>query len=86
MAEHAPHLPGTVAMGVGAAFDVNTGAIPRAPKWLQVSGMEWSYRLLREPRRLWRRYAVVVPRFLGIAVLDLGVRRRSGVRPSGVSR
>ena len=86
MAEHAPHLPGTVAMGVGAAFDVNTGAIPRAPKIFQVSGLEWSYRLAREPRRLWGRYATVVPRFLAIALRDIGVRRAGEARPNGASR
>lgn len=68
MAEHAPHLPGTIAMGVGAAFDVNTGRIPRAPKVMQVCGIEWFYRFLREPRRLFGRYANTIPRFIGIAL------------------
>ncbi len=71
MAEHAPHLPGTICMGVGAAFDVNIGTIARAPRLIQVAGFEWAYRLLREPRRLWRRYALVVPHFLRIAFLNL---------------
>ncbi|NEU11688.1 WecB/TagA/CpsF family glycosyltransferase [Methylobacterium sp. BTF04] len=74
MHAHAPHLPGTVAMGVGAAFDVNIGAIPRAPKVLQRAGLEWLYRLIREPRRLSRRYATVVPRFIAI-VLREAIRR-----------
>ncbi len=80
MAEHAPFLPGTIAMGVGAAFDVNTGRIPRAPRALQAAGLEWMYRLLREPRRLWPRYAVVVPRFLAILAADLAARAGSPMR------
>ena len=70
MAEHAPHLPGTVAMGVGAAFDVLTGRVPRAPRVLQVSGLEWAYRLLREPRRLTARYLRTIPRFLALVVVE----------------
>ncbi|BAT60460.1 UDP-N-acetyl-D-mannosaminuronic acid transferase [Variibacter gotjawalensis] len=71
MHEHAPHLPGTVAMGVGAAFDVNIGSIPRSPRILQRLGLEWLYRLAREPRRLFRRYAEVVPQFLMLVTRDL---------------
>lgn len=70
MAEHAPHLPGTVAMGVGAAFDVLTGRVPRAPKAFQVIGLEWAYRLLREPRRLAGRYIHTIPRFLALVAAD----------------
>ncbi len=68
MATHAPYLPGVIAMGVGAAFDVNIGRVTRAPRLLQVCGMEWAYRLAMEPRRLSGRYASVIPRFLGIAI------------------
>lgn len=75
MAENAPHLPGTVSLGVGAAFDVNIGRIPRAPLMLQKVGLEWLYRLAREPRRLWRRYAQVVPRFLALTVRDFMGRK-----------
>ncbi|TNC15317.1 WecB/TagA/CpsF family glycosyltransferase [Methylobacterium terricola] len=82
MAAHAPHLPGTVAMGVGAAFDVATGRIPRAPKLLQVAGLEWAYRLGREPRRLWRRYLDTIPRFLLIAARD-ALNARKAPRPAG---
>jgi N-acetylglucosaminyldiphosphoundecaprenol N-acetyl-beta-D-mannosaminyltransferase len=71
MAEQAPLVPGTIWMGVGAAFDVNIGTIARAPRLLQLAGCEWAYRLAREPRRLWRRYAVVVPRFVQIALVNL---------------
>lgn len=70
MHEHAPHLPGTVAMGVGAAFDVNIGTIPRAPRLIQQLGLEWLYRMAREPRRLTRRYVEVVPQFLMLVMRD----------------
>lgn len=49
---------------VGAAFDFHIGAVPQAPRWMQEAGLEWLFRLLSEPRRLWRRYAYVVPMFI----------------------
>lgn len=51
-------------LGVGAAFDLLPGRIPEAPAVLQAIGMEWAYRLAREPRRLWRRYLFNNPAFL----------------------
>lgn len=53
-----------VMLGVGAAFDLITGRIPEAPAFLQRLGLEWLYRLSREPRRLWRRYILNNPAFL----------------------
>src|SRR5262245_22786284 len=47
-----------VMIGVGAAFDFHSGAVQRAPRWMQEAGLEWLYRLLAEPGRLWRRYLV----------------------------
>ena len=47
-----------VMIGVGAAFDYHAGTIKRAPRWMQNNGLEWLYRLLSEPRRLWRRYLI----------------------------
>ncbi|MDP4025280.1 WecB/TagA/CpsF family glycosyltransferase [Methylobacterium sp. NEAU 140] len=79
MAEHAPHLPGTVAMGVGAAFDVLTDRIPRAPRWMQWAGLEWLYRLAREPRRLAPRYATTVPRFALLVLREALARKSLGV-------
>jgi len=57
-------LVGATLIGVGAAFDFHTGAVKRAPQWMQKAGLEWSFRLLSEPRRLWRRYLIMAPRFL----------------------
>jgi N-acetylglucosaminyldiphosphoundecaprenol N-acetyl-beta-D-mannosaminyltransferase len=56
IAGHAPRLPGTILVGVGAAFDFHSGRIRQAPAWMQNAGLEWLFRLLQEPRRLWRRY------------------------------
>jgi len=53
---HAATLKVPVAMGVGGTLDFVAGATLRAPSWMQRSGLEWLYRLMREPRRLWRRY------------------------------
>ncbi len=52
-----------VLLGVGASLDFLAGTASRAPRWISASGLEWAYRLLREPRRLWRRYLVRDPRF-----------------------
>ena len=63
-----PRLEAPVLVGVGAAFDFHAGLIPQAPEWVQTAGLEWAFRLSREPRRLWRRYARYNPRFvLGFA-------------------
>jgi alpha-1,3-mannosyltransferase len=62
--------------GVGALFDFMSGEVPRAPLWVQRSGLEWLYRLYNEPRRLWNRYVYGNPRFLlrVIAQWSLGAR------------
>jgi alpha-1,3-mannosyltransferase len=50
--------------GVGGLFDFLAGSVPRAPDWVQSARLEWMFRLLQEPRRLWRRYLVDMPLFL----------------------
>lgn len=60
-----------VMVGVGAAFDFHAGVIPQAPSWMQRNGLEWLFRLIIEPRRLWRRYFLYNPRFLYLAIKDL---------------
>jgi N-acetylglucosaminyldiphosphoundecaprenol N-acetyl-beta-D-mannosaminyltransferase len=64
MAEHRSRLRAPVLVGVGAAFDFHAGLVPQAPPWMQRNGLEWAYRLRREPRRLWRRYLRNNPAFL----------------------
>ena len=51
-------------MGVGGLFDFYSGRIPRAPLWMRELGLEWVYRLLQEPGRMWRRYVIGNPLFL----------------------
>jgi N-acetylglucosaminyldiphosphoundecaprenol N-acetyl-beta-D-mannosaminyltransferase len=77
MAEHADRLSATVLIGVGAAFDFHAGTIRQAPLWMQRSGLEWVFRLCREPRRLWKRYARTNPAFV-VGVL----RRPPRMRPA----
>ncbi len=72
---------GAVLVAVGAAFDFHAGRLRQAPPWVQRAGLEWAFRLAVEPRRLWRRYARVVPRFLwGFA--RQRARGRFSTRPS----
>jgi N-acetylglucosaminyldiphosphoundecaprenol N-acetyl-beta-D-mannosaminyltransferase len=68
IAEHLERTGARFAMGVGGSFDHLSGRKPRAPQWMQRAGLEWFYRLLREPRRLWRRYLVGNTQFLRLVV------------------
>ncbi|HWD10516.1 MAG TPA: WecB/TagA/CpsF family glycosyltransferase [Solirubrobacteraceae bacterium] len=78
MARMRPRLRAPLLVGVGAAFDFHAGLVRQAPPWMQRSGLEWAYRLIREPRRLWRRYARYNPRFLaGFLRQYLEQRRRT---------
>jgi N-acetylglucosaminyldiphosphoundecaprenol N-acetyl-beta-D-mannosaminyltransferase len=63
MAAQTSQIP-VVMLGVGAAFDFHSGRVQQAPHWMQTSGLEWLFRLYREPRRLWRRYVYNNPRFV----------------------
>jgi N-acetylglucosaminyldiphosphoundecaprenol N-acetyl-beta-D-mannosaminyltransferase len=56
---------------VGAAFDFYTGHVKQAPKWVQKSGLEWFFRLMCEPKRLWRRYGTIVPLFIWYNLIEL---------------
>jgi N-acetylglucosaminyldiphosphoundecaprenol N-acetyl-beta-D-mannosaminyltransferase len=64
MATHRSPLLAPVMIGVGAAFDMHAGLKPQAPRWMQRSGLEWFFRLIVEPRRLWRRYLINNPLFV----------------------
>ena len=76
MSEYLPRLETTLMFGVGAAFDFHAGRISQAPRWMQRSGLEWFYRLCREPRRLGRRYLTNNPLFLWRLLMQwLGLRR-----------
>ena len=77
MAAHLGRIDAPVMIGVGAAFDFLAGTKRQAPCWMQRSGLEWLFRLLTEPRRLWRRYLYIVP---GFAFLVIGRLALRGVR------
>lgn len=70
MAAHRERLHAAALIGVGAAFDMQAGLVPRAPRFLRRTGFEWTYRLLKEPRRLWRRYLASNPLFVLLATLQ----------------
>jgi N-acetylglucosaminyldiphosphoundecaprenol N-acetyl-beta-D-mannosaminyltransferase len=77
MSEHRDVFPGVVMVGVGAAFDFHAGRVRQAPGWMQRNGLEWLFRLTREPSRLWRRYVLVTPWFLpywGIQKVSMALR------------
>jgi len=71
MFEHRGKLNVPVMLGVGAAFDMNSGRTSRAPAWMSDNGLEWFYRLLTEPRRLWKRYLVTIPQSMWSISLEL---------------
>ncbi len=77
MADHLGRLETPLMVGVGAAFDFLGDLKTQAPRWVQRSGFEWLYRLVTEPRRLWRRYFKIVPLFLLYIALEfVGLRGR----------
>ncbi len=73
-----------VAMGVGGLFDFYSGRIPRAPTWMRETGLEWTYRLLQEPGRMWKRYLIGNWTFLARHVLyELNFYRPHGQKARG---
>jgi N-acetylglucosaminyldiphosphoundecaprenol N-acetyl-beta-D-mannosaminyltransferase len=78
MFEHRQSFPGVTMIGVGAAFDFHAGWTAQAPAWMQRLGLEWFFRLTTEPKRLWRRYLLVTPRFIPLWL----VQRLKTVRES----
>ena len=77
MSAHRSEFPGLVMIGVGAAFDFHAGRVRQAPGWMQRNGLEWLFRLIMEPARLWRRYLLVTPRFLPLWAMQL-IGRQGG--------
>jgi N-acetylglucosaminyldiphosphoundecaprenol N-acetyl-beta-D-mannosaminyltransferase len=75
MASHVGRLMAPVLIGVGAAFDFLAGVKPQAPRWIRENGLEWCFRLVSEPRRLWKRYLLDSPHFVAL-VLAQGLRLR----------
>lgn len=69
MAAHANRIRAAAMIGVGAAFDFHSGNVRWAPRWLRATGCEWAYRLVLEPKRMWRRN-LDSPMFLGLVAID----------------
>jgi len=82
MAKNRDRLPGIVMLGVGAAFDFETGRVRRAPLWMRRIGMEWLFRFLREPQRLGQRYLRVVPRFIYLLLREAVTMRQRRADPA----
>lgn len=71
-------------LAVGAAFDFHAGTLPQAPKTMQNFGLEWLFRLIQEPKRLWRRYVILNPLYLwNIFLQYLGLRKFVPSMPDG---
>ena len=80
MARYKGRIEGAM-IGVGAAFDTLSGAVPTAPAWVHRAGLEWAVRLAREPRRLWSRYMHAAPRFVWLLALDWLRSPRAAAEP-----
>jgi N-acetylglucosaminyldiphosphoundecaprenol N-acetyl-beta-D-mannosaminyltransferase len=81
MLEHRDKLKAPVLVGIGAAFDFHAGLKRQAPAWMGENGLEWLFRLLQEPRRLWRRYLVYGSEFVyRVAVDEIRSPRRTKLR------
>ena len=61
----------SICHGVGGSFDVMAGVTRRAPRWMQRAGLEWFYRVMQEPGRMWKRYLITNTRFVGLVFADL---------------
>ncbi len=81
MAAHIGRLRAPVLIGVGAAFDFHSGRKRQAPRWIQHSGLEWLFRTMVEPRRLWRRYAVNNPLFVVLVAQQICGQVRYDLEP-----
>jgi N-acetylglucosaminyldiphosphoundecaprenol N-acetyl-beta-D-mannosaminyltransferase len=71
MAAYCQRMPVKLMVGVGAAFDLLSGNLSEAPDWMKNAGLQWLYRLMKEPGRLWRRYLLNNPRFTWLTFLQL---------------
>ena len=70
IAENLHKLDTKITIGIGGAFEVTAGLIPRAPHWMQVNGLEWFYRFYKEPKRMFKRYFIEAPVFIPLILLQ----------------
>ena len=81
MARYIDRMPVKLMIGVGAAFDINSGNLKDAPKWMKDAGLQWLYRVIQEPRRLAGRYFKNNPRFIWLTFLQLtGMRKNAEIQ------
>ena len=70
IADNLHKLDAKIGIGIGGAFEVTAGLIPRAPHWMQINGLEWFYRFCKEPKRMFRRYFLEAPVFIPLILLQ----------------
>lgn len=75
VSEYRLPLNASVLIAVGAAFNFHAGTVPQAPRWMMRCGFEWLFRLVAEPRRLWRRYLIGNPRFILLVIKQWLMRK-----------
>jgi N-acetylglucosaminyldiphosphoundecaprenol N-acetyl-beta-D-mannosaminyltransferase len=80
--KHRERLNIPIILGVGGSFDVLAGYIKRAPRWAQTMGLEWAWRLMMEPRKLWKRYMTTNSQFIWLAGREVLARRRERMAAS----
>lgn len=80
MIENRKYLDAPVLIGVGAAFDFLSGRVRQAPAWIQNSGLEWLFRFLQEPKRLWYRYTAINATFIWLVLKELLCKKRSSTQ------
>lgn len=83
MADHVGRIEAAALIGVGAAFDFHSGRVKWAPAWIRKMGIEWAYRLAREPKRMWRRNVnsfVFLAKVLQQRLLGANVRQPAGIQ------
>lgn len=73
---NAEKLNARLIMGVGGSFDVLAGKTPRAPQWMQDNGLEWFYRFIQEPGRMWKRYLVTNSHFIAIVAREWWLKNK----------
>jgi N-acetylglucosaminyldiphosphoundecaprenol N-acetyl-beta-D-mannosaminyltransferase len=71
MYDHFEKMNCGILFGIGAGFDYLAGSIKHAPKWMKTLALEWLFRLIQEPRRLWKRYLKTIPQFIFLVLLEL---------------
>jgi N-acetylglucosaminyldiphosphoundecaprenol N-acetyl-beta-D-mannosaminyltransferase len=83
MYQHYKSMNKGIMFGIGAGFDYLAGNTKHAPQWMKNVSLEWLYRLIQEPRRLWKRYLITIPQFILFASLELiGIKFKKGNKTS----